>query len=279
MDRRKFLKSTCGAIGTTGISSMGYSRWVEPHWLKIEKHILPIPELPNHLIGKTIAQISDTHIGDLVDDLFLIKSFKVIQDMNPDFVMYTGDYVNLGNESELNQMKRVMRKAPKGRLGTLAVLGNHDYGESYTQSDVAHQVTSILQNNGIQTLRNKFVNLNGLKVVGIDDYWGTNFNPRPMMTKYGMNAHIALCHNPDVCDLDIWNQFKGTILSGHTHGGQCKPPFLPPPLLPVKNKKYTSGFFDLEGGRKLYINRGLGHSLKIRFMVRPEITLFSLKKL
>jgi predicted MPP superfamily phosphohydrolase len=87
---------------------------------------------------------------------------------------------------------------------------------------------------------------------------------------------VALFHNPDGADLSAWGDFRGWILSGHTHGGQCKPPFLPPPLLPVFNKRYTSGAFDLGGGRFMYINRGLGHLLRVRFNVRPEITLHRL---
>ena len=90
-------------------------------------------------------------------------------------------------------------------------------------------------------------------------------------------ANIVLCHNPDVCDLDVWNNYKGWILSGHTHGGQVKPPFLPPPVLPVKNKKYTAGKFELSDERILYINRALGHLIQIRFNVRPEITIFELE--
>ncbi len=91
-------------------------------------------------------------------------------------------------------------------------------------------------------------------------------------------ANIVLCHNPDVCDLDVWNGYEGWILAGHTHGGQCRPPFLDAPVLPVKNKKYDSGEIDLEDGRKLYINRALGHLWQVRFNVRPEITIFELEK-
>ncbi|MEO1082736.1 MAG: hypothetical protein AAFY88_00695, partial [Acidobacteriota bacterium] len=75
----------------------------------------------------------------------------------------------------------------------------------------------------------------------------------------------------------VWHDFSGWILSGHTHGGQCKPPFLPPPILPVENRRYTAGAFELEGGRRLYINRGLGYLKRVRFNVRPELTLFTLR--
>jgi uncharacterized protein len=78
-------------------------------------------------------------------------------------------------------------------------------------------------------------------------------------------------------DLPGWSGYEGWILSGHTHGGQCKPPFLPPPLLPVRNRRYTAGEFELAGGRRLYISRGVGHLLQVRFNVRPEVTIFEMR--
>ena len=74
----------------------------------------------------------------------------------------------------------------------------------------------------------------------------------------------------------MWGGYRGWTLSSRTHGGPCEPPFLPPPLLPVVNRRYTSGAFDLGDGRSLYINCGLGHLKRVRFNVRPEITLFRL---
>ena len=86
---------------------------------------------------------------------------------------------------------------------------------------------------------------------------------------------LLLCHRPEGFVPAAARGFHLT-LSGHTHGGQCKPPFLPPPLLPVRNRRYTAGQFDLGDGRKLYINRGVGHLLRVRFNVRPEVTVFTL---
>jgi predicted MPP superfamily phosphohydrolase len=79
-------------------------------------------------------------------------------------------------------------------------------------------------------------------------------------------------------DLDAWRGFEGWILAGPTHGGQCKPPFLPPPIVPVRNRRYTAGVFDLPGGRTLYVNRGVGHLFQVRFNVRPEVTVFTLQR-
>jgi predicted MPP superfamily phosphohydrolase len=128
-------------------------------------------------------------------------------------------------------------------------------------------------------LHNDQIEFSGLNIIGFDAYWGLNFAPENVMRQHDQNkANLILCHNPDVCDLDVWNGYKGWILSGHTHGGQCKPPFLPAPLLPVKNKKYSQGDINLNDGRTLYINRAIGHLWQVRCNVRPEITIFELDK-
>ena len=127
-------------------------------------------------------------------------------------------------------------------------------------------------------LRNQIHEVEGLQIVGMDDWWAGRLDARQALSLLTPSGPaIVLSHNPDTVDLPDWDGFNGWILSGHTHGGQCKPPFLPPPLLPVYNQRYTCGVFDLTAGRRLYINRGLGHLLPVRFNVRPEVTIFKLR--
>jgi predicted MPP superfamily phosphohydrolase len=127
-------------------------------------------------------------------------------------------------------------------------------------------------------LRNQAHDVDGLQIVGFDDLWAERFDARAALDNCDRGRPaIALSHNPDTVDLPGWERFQGWILSGHTHGGQCKPPFLPPPLLPVRNRRYPQGEFALDGERRLYVNRGVGHLIPVRFNVRPEITLFELR--
>ena len=117
-----------------------------------------------------------------------------------------------------------------------------------------------------------------MHIVGLDDWWAQRFDASTALAGVTpASATLVLSHNPDTADLPVWGGYDGWILAGHTHGGQCKPPFLPPPVLPVRNRRYTSGVFDLPGGRWMYINRGVGHFLKVRFNARPEITLHELQ--
>lgn len=278
MKRRKFIKkSFLGAVGASIISGI-YSWQIEPFWLEFVKVKMDIKNLPTQLKGKTLMQISDIHVGNRFDYQYIIDSFKKAQKLNPDFVVYTGDFVSYDNQEQLKQLKEVFKHVVKGKMGTVGVLGNHDYGKDWSEQPVADKITTILEDTGVTILNNEQKNISGLNIIGLDDYWGLNFNPQKIMNQLNHeNANLVLCHNPDVCDLNVWNEYNGWILSGHTHGGQVKPPFLNPPILPVKNKKYSAGKIDLKDGRTLYINRALGHLLQVRFNVRPEITIFELE--
>ena len=129
-------------------------------------------------------------------------------------------------------------------------------------------------------LSNAQTEIEGLNFLGLDDYWALNFSPEEVLRQHNSSkANIVLCHNPDVCDINIWHGYQGWILSGHTHGGQFRPPFLDPPILPLINKSYSAGIIDLFDGRMLYINRALGYLWQVRFNVRPEITVFELQSM
>jgi uncharacterized protein len=275
MNRRKALK-TLAAIGTlTGL----YVWQVEPFWLEFVKMKMPIKNLPNHLAGKTVMQISDLHVGNRFSRQYLIDSLRSAQAFEPDFVVYTGDYVSYESAEQFDQLSEVLPAFVKGKLGTVGILGNHDYGKNWRQPEVANHIEGMLTQAGVTMLRNAQTTVNGLTVIGLDDFWGTNFKPKDVIPTIDLQQpNLLLCHNPDVMDQPIWHNYDSWVLSGHTHGGQCKPPFLDAPLVPVKNKRYTAGQFDFEDGRTLYINRALGHLWQVRFNVRPEITVFTLEK-
>ena len=70
---------------------------------------MPIANLPDNLIGKKLMQISDIHIGNRFDYNYIIDSFKKAQKFNPDFVVYTGDYVSYENEKQFEQLDEVLK--------------------------------------------------------------------------------------------------------------------------------------------------------------------------
>ncbi len=278
LTRRQALQALAAA-GSAALATGLYTWRVEPHWLEFTFPVLPISGLPRELDGRTLAQISDLHVGTQVDDDYIVQSFRRVQELAPDFVVFTGDWITYRGPRQFEQLRRVLAHGPLGRLGTIGILGNHDYGITWQMIDVAEQVAGIARAAGVTVLRNHAFTVAGLQFLGLDDLWSPRFDPTDLLAQKGADlSTVVLCHNPDAADRPVWGRYQGWILAGHTHGGQCKPPFLPPPLLPVKNKRYTAGEFSLSGNRRLYISRGVGHLLRVRFNVRPEIPIFQLRR-
>jgi len=273
LTRRRFLSGSVSAAAAVGV----YTWRVEPHWVTVVRRDLPVLNLPAALVGRTLAQVSDLHVCPRVDSDYLGAALREVSALQPDIVVVTGDFMSQASAARSEEVARVFENLTAPPMGCFGVFGNHDYGERWSDVTVAEHLEKRLAGAGVTVLRNASHAVKGLTLAGVDDLWGPNFHPKHVLSKLGADEPvIALCHNPDAVDGQVWGDFRGWILSGHTHGGQCKPPFLPPPLLPVINRRYTSGAFDLGDGRSLYINRGLGHLIRVRFNVRPEITLFTL---
>lgn len=272
--RRRLLQ---GAAATAALGLYGWQ--VEPHWVEFVSRYLPIAHLPSSLIGRTLVQLSDVHVGPLVDDAYVQGVFDRVTALAADIICYTGDLVTFRDDGFEAQIARMYATPPRGRLATLASTGNHEYGPRWAHPEIAHRVTSIVADGGIRMLRNAVADVEGLQIIGLDDLWGRQFDSTAAFaTVDRARAMLALSHNPDTADLDAWRGFEGWILAGHTHGGQVRPPFLPPPVVPVKNRRYTAGAFELPGNRHMYISRGVGHFLQVRLNVRPEVPVFTLQR-
>jgi predicted MPP superfamily phosphohydrolase len=281
VNRREFVRRSAALAGV-GAAAVGSYTWgVEPFWLDVVRRDLPVAALPPALEGARLAHLSDLHVGPRVRDDYLVAVLRRTAALRPDFVAVTGDLIThraSRGEAEYAQLRAVLAHLPRGRLGTVAVLGNHDYGAAWRELPVAARVQAELERAGAHVLRNDAVAVAGLDFVGVEDLWSLRADAARAFARRSANAALALCHNPDGADELAWGDYRGWILAGHTHGGQCKPPFLPPPLLPVRNRRYSAGEVDAPGGRTLYISRGVGYYLHVRFNVRPEVTLFTLRR-
>lgn len=282
LNRRKFLRR--GALLAAG-GFGAYAYGIEPRWISIERHQLPVNGLPESLDGSVAVQISDIHVGSRVNDEYILKQFEFVDSLKPEFVFFTGDYLDNGSKWHLEKGLSLLDRFPRGSIGNVSVLGNHDFGSTFAQviANADHTRELVRQFNaaGLNMLREETVDLGGLKVAGLNDLWLGDFKKsasRSVIAEVAQHPSIVLSHNPDAVDLPIWDGYQNWILCGHTHGGQCTFPLIGAPICPVENRTYVSGFYDIEGGHRLYINRGVGHTMRVRFMARPEITIFTLKR-
>lgn len=275
--RRNFLRGVGGGVAFAG-GMYGWATVIEPHWVQVNDQTLSLVGLPESLNGKTLVQISDLHIGS-TDEAYLMSTIDAVNTLGGDIIVVTGDIIDHFFPNATDAVGRIFSAMNPGKIATLGCLGNHDYGRRWSEITVADNVTGAMSDCGVGMLRDQRVDVDGLLFYGIDDLWGPKFHAAGVMQDADADRDaVCLCHNPDVCDRRVWSNFRGVVLSGHTHGGQCKPPWMRPPRLPVQNRRYSAGFYDVGSSRTLYINRGLGYGFRARFNCRPEVTRFTLTK-
>ncbi|MBN1341714.1 MAG: metallophosphoesterase [Phycisphaerae bacterium] len=270
-------------LGTGSIAAgVGLYAWrVEPRWVEVTTVNLPVPRLGPELIGYRIAHVSDLHVGYRVSVSYLEQCMDRINEIAPDLVVVTGDLITGGLSDEIPTAARLLSRLNPPD-GLVVSLGNHDYS-SWTPGniryDVANKVVSAVRQIGGKVLRNERTVLrrgpSTAYLIGLDDLFVDRCDPAPAF--HGLTKGppvIALSHNPD--SMGILRHWPvDVVLSGHTHGGQVRLPLLGPPILPVADRRFAAGLVRL-GDKTVYVTRGLGHLLQVRFNCRPEITVHRL---
>lgn len=281
VSRRFFLRGGMCCVGSLAL----YSGEFERHWIEVVQRDMHVPGLPNAFEGVTIAQLSDIHLDEFTEPFLLQEAIHRINQLRPDVVLLTGDYVTaLVLPMELTVKAAWQCAALLDQLECrqrYSILGNHDL---WVEGD---QVMKALTAHGIPVLRNAClpVERNGARIwlAGLDDPVcgrpDIDLAIPPSIRNLPKEPIILMCHAPDYVDqlrTHPAGQSIALVLSGHTHGGQVRLPFLGPLILPKLGQKYVEGPFRL-GGMELYVNRGIGSvGLPFRFDCRPEITTFTL---
>jgi len=142
LTRRRFLQ--LGGAAVAGAAGLGLYAWqIEPHWVDVVLRPMRLESLPPSLVGRTLLHVSDIHVGPRVSSAYLTHALDRARELAPDFVAFTGDFVTYRTATEYTSLARVLRHMPNGRLGTVAALGNHDYGARWRRLEVADEITRI----------------------------------------------------------------------------------------------------------------------------------------
>ena len=276
--RRNFL---IGA-GATAAGLALYSGEVARHELDIVDLPISIRNLPDPFHGYRIAQLSDIHLEEFTEPFFLERVIKRVNALAPDLVLLTGDYVTMGASNFLSGSHAAYHCAEL--LATLtcplryAILGNHDIAVG------APTVIHALQTNGIPVLVNDYISVerNGSRIwlCGVEDPGNSLPNLMHTIPAKPDGPVILMAHEPDFADAVAEHPrfpLIDLMLSGHSHGGQIRLPFLGPMVLPPMGRKYYEGLYHFSQ-MQLYVNRGLGTvGVPFRLNCPPEVTMITLK--
>ena len=271
ISRRTALR--LGAYGLAAALAGSYTVLIERNIVLVNRYQIPLANLPPAFHGFTIAHLTDLHFGKLVSAAFISKVVERTNALRPDLIVCTGDYVHAKNTTmEIDQVWPLLMKL-HARHGVFSVLGNHDHWANTDRS------LYWLERSG-QNLRHqcKVIERGKERLVlgGAGDMWTDQLKIDQAFADSEENdCRILLSHNPDSVDTPFKTPLA-LVMSGHTHGGQVRLPFYGPPVLPVSNKKYTSGLIDTPK-TKLFISRGIGWAIyPVRFNCYPEIAVLEL---
>ncbi len=242
----------------------GGLRHPAPKYLEIHSQYIP-----ESLDGYRIVQLSDIHLDSRMKMRHFRKTVDIINSLNPDLVLITGDVIDPGVDTSSNSDG--FFSAIKARDGVYASMGNHEVYYS-----VLANPAQILRRMGLNVLDNESVNLERLRITGIGDIYAEKIPTKKVMSLIGNDAsmpEIVMTHRPILYE-EIAKKRPLLVLSGHTHRGQIFPFSL---IVKLVNR-YFYGYYRI-ADTHFYVTSGTdAWGPRMRFLAPSEIPVITLKK-
>lgn len=270
-NRRDFFKKSLdlGAVSVvvaTNAKAMDNAKSIELETVDVKINNLKIPY--------TIVQLSDVHIGGLIDQKFISDLVTRVNTLNADVVVITGDLVDTKLEYAQDALDELAKL--QSTYGTYFIVGNHEY---------FHGVQSIIDYVsflGIKVLENENVYIGkpdeGFFLCGVYDRFGYRYGDYiPDIKSATKNTNnyptVLLAHQPKYIEDIETTEGIDLVLSGHTHGGQI----IPFNFLVKLQQPYVKGLHQHNDTTQIYVNKGTGFwGPPMRLGASSEITLLKL---
>lgn len=203
------------------------------------------------------------------------KTIDHIETARPDLIIFGGDFVMafqrfMRTRWAIEGLRRLNDIAP-----SFGIMGNHDYEKQ-------EQVERVFATAGVPLLRNRAVDWTtpsgaSLRIIGLGDYNEGDDAPDACMKAVGEEKTpvLLLSHDPE-SRWRLRHYDWDFMLSGHTHGGQLGNPFTGEFI--SFRSSMPAGCYTFEGGRHIFVTRGVGSILGLRFFCPPELNIIDLKE-
>lgn len=275
MDNERTVWRVMAGAAAGAAALAAYAFLVEPRWLQVTRNRIHVRGLHPALEGFTIALLTDLHVGEGTPLSLVRRACRLTMAEKPDLIAITGDLVADDAPGFGEVLDAIQGLAAP--FGAWAVPGNHDHavGIDRFRRDMAAQDAV-----GDLTNRAEVFDVDGARfcVAGVDDLNVGRPDLGVLPPPEERDFTLLLAHDPGqaervrrVCDrVDL-------IVSGHTHGGQIRLPFVGA----VKNPAERDDLYE-EGLRRrpwtqVYTSRGVGTvHIPVRFLCRPEVAMLTL---
>lgn len=292
--RLKFLQKTSllfsGALFSTLLIGMKWGRYN----FKKNYEYITIKNWPAALNNYKIVQISDLHLGGFNSVEKLEYAIEIINNENPDIVVFTGDLVNNYYHEAIPYIDALQKI--KAKDGKFSILGNHDYcdyvmlkRESKEWQENFKNLIDIEAKAGFDLLLNESrvikIKNNKFNIVGVENWGLGRFNKDGDLDKAMSNVDqnlptILLSHDPSHWrNVVLKSNYKIHLqLSGHTHGMQFGVDIPGFKWSPVQYRYKEWGGLYKKGEKQIYVNRGLGHlGYAGRVGIMPDISILKIR--
>ena len=268
--RRDFFKKSLDLSSLLVASTLSAKSMYEASVVELEEIEIKIKNLKQ---SYTLVQLSDIHIGGLINAQYIRKIVARVNALKPDLIVITGDLVDM----DINKIQAPLQelKNLQSKYGTFFIVGNHEYFHGI--EEIIKKVKSL----GIRVLENENVYVGererGFNLAGVYDLFGYRAGHHlpdlnKALYKIDKAPTILLAHQPKFI-----NEIHGgvdLVLSGHTHGGQL----YPFKFLVQLQQPYVSGLHQHTKEMQVYVNKGTGFwGPPMRLGASSEITKIDLK--
>lgn len=236
-------------------------------------------KIPTSFNGMKIIHFSDLHYGSNIDINKVKEIVSIINKRKPDIVVFTGDLIDKNVELNNKDQEALITELQKinSPIGKYAVIGDEDkdnYATIMNQSNftvlnneydlIYNKTNDAILLTGFASSLNKTIDINkGLDYFNLD-VANTNI------------YSIALLHEPDSTDEIIKVHPMDLLLSGHSHNGNIRIPFIGSISKKDGAKKYDQAYYNINNSL-LYVSSGLGtEDNGIRLFCRPSINFYRL---
>ncbi len=276
---KRIIFSTLAVLVLAGLALATYATLVEPDRLVVRRLDFASPLWPAGRPPLRIVAIADIHAGaPHIDRGKLAEIARLANAEAPGLVLLLGDYVIhgvLGGTFMPPEEMAEALSALHARLGTVAVLGNHDWWLD------GERVRRALEDQGITVLENRAVTLGDdgarFHLAGLaDDTTRVPDGASALAGRAEEAPVIFAMHDPAAID----EVPERAVLSfaGHTHGGQIHLPWLFDPVVPGRaGPELAYGLLRHEG-KAILVSGGIGTSIvPVRLAMPPEIVVLTLR--
>jgi predicted MPP superfamily phosphohydrolase len=268
LSRRSALKGLLATGVGLATGRVGYGVAFERHRIQLYERPLTVAGLPAALDGLRIGLITDVHLSPMVPDRDITQAVELLAGAGPDVIALGGDYVTSADVSRAAPVAELLAPLASAKMGSFAVLGNHDDDRVVPAALAAKGFTVLRDQRTRVTLRGEAVDIVGLR------FWTRRLPDITRVVRGAGPTTFMLAHDPrrvrEAATLDVQ-----LVLAGHTHGGQVVLPWLG--AVAARRFPVVAGEAT-EGHCTLFVSRGVGTVfVPVRINCPPEVQVLVLR--